>query len=70
MQRGSTHTPETRAKMSATRKGRVRSPEHNAAISAALRNRPQDPEVNAKRREAMLAYWATKRAEHKSSVSK
>lgn len=34
MQRGQTHSPETKAKMSAARKGRVMSPEWKAKISA------------------------------------
>ncbi len=67
MQRGTSHTPEARAKMSATRKGRTHSPEHRAAIAAALSNRRQDPEVNARRAQAMRAYWAARRDSDGSS---
>lgn len=61
MQRGTRHTEETKAKMSATRKGRVRSPEHCAALAAAALGRVQSEETKAKRAEAMRAYWANKR---------
>lgn len=48
---GSRHTPETRAKMSARRKGVPHSPEHSAAIAAALRGygigRRASPETKA-----------------------
>lgn len=69
MQRGTSHTPEARAKMSATRKGRTHSPEHRAAIAAALSNRRQDPEVNNRRAAAMRAYWATRRDPNGSGES-
>lgn len=39
MQKGTKHTDETKAKMSATRKGRVFSEEHRAALTAASRKR-------------------------------
>ncbi len=61
MQRGTRHTDETRAKMSATRKGRALSAEHRAALTQAGRNRVHSQESNAKRSLAMRAYWATKR---------
>ena len=61
MRKGSTHTDDTRAKMSATRKGRSPSDQHRTAIAKALTGKPKSVESNAKRALAMQAYWAEKR---------
>ena len=46
---GTTHTPETRAKISALKTGQVILPEQRAKISASLKGRKKSPEAIAKR---------------------
>lgn len=55
-------TPEQRAKMSATRKGRPLSEKNRAGISAALKGKPKSEAQKTKQREAMLVFWASRRA--------
>lgn len=57
-QKGSKHTDETRAKMSASRKGRLLTPEHRMAIAAANSGRTMKPRY-AKRCACGVEFVAT-----------
>jgi hypothetical protein len=68
---GRQHSPESRAKMSAARKGRPGrplSPEHRAKISKAKMGRPLSPEHRAKVSEAQKG--RTLSPEHRAKISK
>ncbi len=47
MKKGTHHTEETRAKMSAVRRGRSKSPEHREAIRTGIQTFWSDPERHA-----------------------
>jgi hypothetical protein len=61
------HSAETRAKMSASHRGKTLSAEHRAAIAAAKRGKPQPPEHRAAFAAAMRG--KTKSAAHREAMS-
>ena len=63
MRRGSNHSDQTKALMSATRKGRTFTADHIAKLSTALMGRTQSPQHRAKRLAAVAAANAVRRAE-------
>ena len=69
MKKGSHHTPESLAKMSATQSKRIIAPETGAKISARLRGRPVGPEWRKKLSVALTGHKTSDVARMKMSIA-